>query len=497
MIFTSSAYVAFLIGLFFAWWGLSRFHVARVTVLLLAGWAAYALFNPWYLVLLLGVTVVDYGIGLALAPERPGRPRRWVLAGGVALNLGLLAVFKYAGFLARSADSLAVALGTNLPVPVLDLALPVGVSFYSFQGIGYLVDVYRRRAVAERSILHYALFQSFFATLTAGPIPRATGLLPQMHSPPAPDDALATRGLFLVACGLVKKIAIADLLGRNLVDRVFDLPTHFTAWETLAGVYGYTLQIYCDFSGYSDIAIGSALLLGLRLPDNFRTPYLASGPRDFWRRWHIALSTWLRDYLYVPLGGSRRPDGTPSAFWRTSSSLLLTMLLGGLWHGASWTFVAWGGLHGLALVWERAWRRVLPPREERPGHPQGGPLPGSARSLPRWRRLAWRSFTTLLTFHFVAACWVLFRAEDWEGAMAVFQQVASGIPGCANLTPVVWAPLLAGYALHLVPEAASERALAALNRAPVVLRAGLLLALACSLAQVAGQESSTFIYFQF
>jgi D-alanyl-lipoteichoic acid acyltransferase DltB (MBOAT superfamily) len=307
-------------------------------------WAA-AMPGPYrYLLgLLLGTIVLDYYLGVWIERCESPAGRTALLALSLCSNLGVLGFFKYADFFTHDV--------MGLDVTRLELILPAGISFHTFQSLSYTIDVYRRQLRATRSVVSFATFVLFFPQLVAGPIVRAQDLLPQLAELPALELESATAGLFRIVVGLFKKIALADTLALTLVDRVFEAPEHFSAIEVIAGVYGYALQIYLDFSAYSDIAIGSAQVLGFTLPENFRTPYRSANLQEFWHRWHISLSTWLRDYLYVSLGGSR---GAP---WRTYCNLILTMLLGGLWHGASWAFVVWGALHGFGLAVTRYFQR--------------------------------------------------------------------------------------------------------------------------------------------
>jgi D-alanyl-lipoteichoic acid acyltransferase DltB (MBOAT superfamily) len=324
--------------------------LGRVVVLFVASalfyhaWAA-AMPGPYrYLLGALGATIVlDYYLALWIERTEHRVARKALVIVSLCSNLGILAFFKYTDFLSQDV--------LHLPVNKLHLILPAGISFHTFQSLSYTIDVYRRQLKATRSVVQFATFVLFFPQLVAGPIVRAQDLLPQLETLPALELERATVGLFRIVVGLFKKIALADTLALSIVDRVFESPAHFTSVEVLAGVYGYALQIYLDFSAYSDIAIGSADLLGFKLPENFRTPYRSASLQEFWRRWHISLSTWLRDYLYITLGGSR---GAP---WRTYVNLSLTMLLGGLWHGASWTFIVWGGLHGFGLAITRFFQR--------------------------------------------------------------------------------------------------------------------------------------------
>jgi D-alanyl-lipoteichoic acid acyltransferase DltB (MBOAT superfamily) len=324
--------------------------LGRVLVLFVASslfyhaWAAEMPGPYRYLLgVLLGTIVLDYYLAIWIENTQDRWRRKALVIVSLCSNLGILCFFKYTDFLTQDV--------MHLPVRPLHLILPAGISFHTFQSLSYTIDVYRKQLKATRSVVEFATFVLFFPQLVAGPIVRAQDLLPQLSDLPALEVRKATDGLFRISIGLFKKIAIADRVGEVLVDRVFKDPQHFTSVEVLAGVIGYALQIYCDFSGYSDIAIGSAQVLGFDLPENFRTPYRSANIQEFWRRWHISLSTWLRDYLYVTLGGNR---GAP---WRTYVNLSLTMLLGGLWHGPRWTFVVWGGMHGFGLAITRFFQR--------------------------------------------------------------------------------------------------------------------------------------------
>ncbi len=324
--------------------------LGRVIILLLASavfyhaWAAAQ--HGWYrylLLLLLAIIVGDFLLALAIERAEDPRKRKALLLVSLVSNLGVLALFKYYDFFAIDV--------LGLGVEPLHLILPAGISFHTFQSLSYTLDVYRRQIPATRSVVQFATYVLFFPQLVAGPIVRAGQLLPQMEQLPALDRRLAADGLFRILVGLFKKIAIADLLAQLIVDRVFEAPGRFSGLEVMLATYAYALQIYLDFSAYSDIAIGSAQLLGFEFPENFRTPYRSGNLGEFWRRWHITLSSWLRDYLYIPLGGGR---GGALATYR---NLIITMLLGGLWHGASWTFLTWGALHGLGLVATRMCQR--------------------------------------------------------------------------------------------------------------------------------------------
>jgi D-alanyl-lipoteichoic acid acyltransferase DltB (MBOAT superfamily) len=372
-------------------------------------------------------------------------------------------VFKYYGFFATQLNDALDTVGLGLSAPLVAIAIPLGVSFFTFQAISYTVDVYRGR-IESGSTIDVALYLSFFPHVVAGPIVRAREFLPQLASPRDPRNVPVGAALGLIALGLVKKVAIADYLARTLVDPVFAVPTAYSAPDVLLATYGYAAQIFCDFSGYTDIAIGAALLCGFVFPQNFDRPYGATGFQDFWRRWHMTLSRFLRDFVYIPLGGNRKGR------WKTYRNLMLTMLIGGLWHGAAWTFVLWGGLHGAGLAVERL-------------------LKGRVRT-PAWLR--W-----FVTFHLVCLGWVLFRSPDLGIAGDVLGQLAD--PGPATLwTPVVVAAIALVIGLQLVPKRPIEAVrlrIEALN--PVVLGAGLAVIVMFVAATVPTQGVPPFIYFQF
>jgi D-alanyl-lipoteichoic acid acyltransferase DltB (MBOAT superfamily) len=354
-------------------------------LLLGASYLFYGTWDPRFLLLLGGSTVFDYVVGRQLAVEtRQHIRRRWLMASLIG-NLGVLAFFKYFGFFVDSARHALSSLGVQVPTWSLEIILPVGISFYTFQTLSYTIDVYAGRLTPIRSLRDFALFVAYFPQLVAGPIERATNLLPQIVQRRTVTLAHVHRGLWLISWGLFKKVAIADNLA-ILVDRTFAQGSGATGLEYLVAIYAFAYQIYCDFSGYSDMARGLAALMGIELMVNFRRPYLATDPRDFWRRWHISLSTWLRDYLYIPLGGSR------GGGVRTALALFATMVLGGLWHGAAWTFVAWGAFHGAILIVHRT---VSVDR--------GVTIPDTI--IGRWS-------SRIAMFHLVAFGWLLFRAES-------------------------------------------------------------------------------------
>ncbi len=449
---------------------LVRARRVRLVFILGASYVFYAHWDWRFLPLIFASSSVDWLLGNRIAGARSDRSRKAWLAGTVIVNLGVLGVFKYFNFGVDTARVLLSSLGMSPPDVVLRVALPVGISFFTFESMSYVIDVYRRDIEPHGSYVEYLAFVAFFPHLVAGPIVRPRDLLPQLAGPPRFSAVEGSEGLFLIAIGLFKKIAIGDYLALNLVDRVFDAPLQYSALECYAAVLGYSVQIYCDFSGYTDIAIGCALLLGVRFPLNFDAPYKALDVQDFWRRWHISLSTWLRDYLYIPLGGNRRGEA------RTYANLMITMVLGGLWHGAAWTFVVWGGLHGTALALTR-WYRAT--------HPQQARSP--VRSV----------LAVLLTFHFVCAAWIFFRAETFQKAWIVFDRLVTFTTFHPNLHAPVLGVLALGLVSHWVPERWYAEARDRFIRAPAFVQGYALLVVAFALRELASADAVPFVYFQF
>jgi alginate O-acetyltransferase complex protein AlgI len=369
---------------------------ARNLVLLAASYYFYAQWNVKYLSLIVVITVIDFVAALII--ERFPQRKRILLVISICTNLGILGTFKYYNFLARSlAQLVRLAIGSTLEIPLLDVLLPVGVSFYTFESLSYVIDVYRGKLTAHRSILEYSLFISFFPHLVAGPIIRPNVFLGQLAEWKRPSAAVAHRAILLFFTGLFKKKALADNLA-GFADPAFSAPWAFGGLDDLFAVYAFAFQIYYDFSGYTDMAIAIALLLGFELPENFRHPYAAASFREFWQRWHISLSSWLRDYLYVSLGGNRKGPV------REYANLLITMLLGGLWHGANVTFVVWGALHGLYLIVERL----------------------TAGRLKARGAVFLRPLRAFAVFQLVCLAWVFFRAPDLTAALVMLGRIFRG-----------------------------------------------------------------------
>ncbi|HWG72712.1 MAG TPA: MBOAT family protein [Acidimicrobiales bacterium] len=520
------------------WWRL--FMVA-------ASWFFYGCAGWGFVPLLIGSTVVNHAFAFAI-DRNDGRQRVWLVRAAVVVNLAVLGWFKYIGFLSSSTSSLLDDLGLGLHVPVPKALLPAGISFFTFQALSYVIDVYRRK-LRPVTLLDFAVYLSFFPHLLSGPIVRASEFLPQIRRRIDPRRVDAGRGLWLIGRGLFKKVVISSYMASQAADPLFNFPHQHGGIEALFGIYAYAIQIYADFSGYTDIAIGLALLLGVRFPQNFDVPYTARSLHEFWRRWHMTLSRWLRDYLYIPLGGNRRGSR------RTYVNLMATMVLGGLWHGAAWTFVAWGALHGAGLVGGRLRvahrsRRMLgrdgedlaqpelvaggvtaalwrAPRHVWPRAPRcvpaagldgGGGEPVLRQPVLRWavaqrvrdwsdhfedrwsRRVAIPrrlrpAMAWLFTFNFVCLGWVFFRATSFANALTVLGRLFTWGP--TPLDPVVALVVVAALAVQFVPARCSATLVAHFSRwrLPAQVAA---LALTLVVIDVWGPAGVTpFIYFRF
>ncbi len=482
MLFPTVTFAVFFLVVYVAnWLTMPRPRLWRWTIL-----AASFLFYGWwdwrFVLLLVAAALGNQFLAARLAAvrgdpgarRRPAAARAW-LAVAVAANLAVLGLFKYYDFFAASLDELLSAFGLSPSFPLLDLVLPVGISFLTFRMLTYVVDV-ARGGLDPVPLLDFAVYVAFFPYLLAGPIARAAEFLPQLRGPRDPRSVDAARAFRLIVGGLAKKVLIADYLATHLVNGLFAAPEQYSSWETLIGIYAYAVQIYCDFSGYTDIALGVALLLGFELPENFAAPYTARSVREFWRRWHITLSTWLRDYLYIPLGGNR------GGRRKTTRNLMVTMLLGGLWHGAAWTYVLWGGLHGAALVVEhgaedRRRRTGLPD----PGADRLGQGATAARHLPL-RRLRLGRLPRRLR-----------RRRRGRPRPAGHRPGELG----DAVTPLLLALVAFGIGMQFVPRGLMERFDAGLSRAGWVAQ-GLCLAGALFLIDFLGPQGvAEFIYFGF
>jgi D-alanyl-lipoteichoic acid acyltransferase DltB (MBOAT superfamily) len=475
VLFNSLDYILFLGIAVAGFWVLARNAQLRIVFVFVASCLFYMAWHPAYIVLILGSTVIDYVVGLRIhATEGDKARKRWLMVSLVS-NLGLLGIFKYFNFTSQAtADVLKLFFDIEIAnPPFLDVLLPVGISFYTFQTLSYTIDIYRRKLEPTRNFFQFAFFVTYFPQLVAGPIVRASQLLPQLQRKIILRDEQVTQGLFLIATGMVKKVAIADYLSVNLVDRVFDQPALYSTAEVVIALYGFTMQIYCDFSGYTDVARGSAKLMGLELPENFDRPYQSASPAEFWRRWHITLSTWLRDYLYYPLGGSH--VGPARAYW----NLWLTMFLIGIWHGASWTFVFYAILQSMAMVIHRFFYR-------RSGRTRD--------TVDVWQLRAFKVFWAL---QFVVFSRILFRATSLQNAMEVTTRLGSGTFSVAQISAGVWAMLILTFAAHYTPKRWFESIELQFKSMPAPAQGVTLAAVGFALSIVATSQVVPYIYFQF
>jgi len=464
-------------------------RAARNAFLFLASLFFYWKTSGLFFLILVFSTFSDYYLGKLIHVARRKSWKKLGVALSVLVNLFLLSYFKYTYLFV---DTVNAFLHTDLEVvnhlalwsnrftgthfDVSRILLPVGISFYTFQTISYTVDLYRGKIDPVKHLLDFGFYVSFFPQLVAGPIVRASEFIPQLYKRYSLSMAEFSYALFMILKGLFKKIFIGDYLALNLIDRVFAHPLGFSGFENLAALFGYSLQVYVDFSGYTDIAIGVALLLGFRLPKNFNSPYKATSVGNFWKRWHISLSTWLKDYLYIPLGGNRRGRVM------TDVNLMITMLLGGLWHGASWQFMIWGGLNGLGLVVYKLWRRVSP--YEKSTH---------------WGVRFWKIFNTFL---FITFTRIWFRGESMEKARQMIQQIFGEfqwavVPQVLWSYRLVFAVMALGYAMHWVPERWKRGLLEAFTRTPLWAKILITVVMVFIIYQSWSADLQPFIYFQF
>ncbi|MDO4164962.1 MAG: MBOAT family protein [Bacteroides sp.] len=473
MIFSSGIFLWLFAAFSVVYLLLQRQMTARLLFVTLFSYYFYYKSSGTYFFLLAVVTVSDFLLARCMACTVVHWKRKlWVVL-SLCINLGLLAYFKYTNFLLDCWASISGGTFT-----ALDIFLPVGISFFTFQSLSYTIDVYRGDIKPLDNLLDYAFYVSFFPQLVAGPIVRARDFIPQIRRPLFVSDEMFGRGVFLIASGLFKKAIISDYISINFVERIFDNPTLYSGVENLMGVYGYALQIYCDFSGYSDMAIGIALLLGFHFNINFNSPYKSASVTEFWRRWHISLSSWLRDYLYISLGGNRKGKV------RQYVNLIITMFLGGLWHGASWNFVLWGVLHGVALAVHKLWMSVTGRRKGEQSH-----------GIRRF-------FGILFTFHFVCFCWIFFRNAELSTSFDMLRQIATAfhpqlLPQLISGYWEVFALMGLGYVLHFVPDSWEQACAKTVIRLPLAGKAALLILLVYFVIQMKSSEIQPFIYFQF
>jgi D-alanyl-lipoteichoic acid acyltransferase DltB (MBOAT superfamily) len=488
MLFSSGLFFFLFIGFLMIYMLLRKQLTPRILYIVLFSLFFYYKSSGFWFFLLICTATSDFIIGRKLSLTVSKRTRKLLVTLSLCINLGMLAYFKYFNFLMDLFDRLKSEVGHLLSIAEwqapayepLDIFLPVGISFFTFQSLSYIIEIYRRRIEPVYRWIDYLFYVSFFPQLVAGPIVRAREFIPQIYRTPSVSHAQFGEGVFLVLCGLIKKAVISDYISLNFVDRIFDAPLLYTGLENLIGVYGYALQIYCDFSGYSDMAIGIALLLGFRFSINFDSPYQSATITEFWRRWHISLSSWLKDFLYISLGGNRKGK------IRMYINLMITMLLGGLWHGASLRFVLWGALHGVSLAIHKF---VM-------GHFRSFKPAGSG--MNPFRRIA----GILFTFHLVCLGWIFFRATSMQAAGEILTQITRHFhPEVLEQFVVGYKNVLilmaAGYLFHFMPKRFELAIQGLVTRSPLWLQALLLASVIFVVVQMKSAGVQPFIYFQF
>lgn len=469
LIFNSGFFLFLFTAFITFYYLLHRTHRAKLTFVMMFSLYFYYKSSGIYFLILVASTVIDYTLAHFIYKSENQKIRKALLVFSLFINLGLLGYFKYTNFLYEIFCNLS-----NHPFDPLHIFLPVGVSFFTFQSLSYTLDIYRGHMKPVKNILDYAFFVSFFPQLVAGPIVRAYDFAPQIYKATVVTAEMLGRGVFFICIGLFKKAVVSDYISLNFVDRIFDTPQQYSGLLNLAGVYGYALQIYCDFSGYSDMATGIALLMGFEFCKNFDSPYQSSSITEFWRRWHISLSSWLRDYLYISLGGNRKGK------LRTYLNQFITMLLGGLWHGANIRFILWGAMHGVALGIDK----FIKSKFKIPDH------------------FLIRALGIFITFNFVCFCWIFFRSENMHIASTVIYQISHDFrldqfpqffAGYRNVLILMGI----GYILHFIPGRFEASLRELFVRTPLPVKAIAVVLMAVLVIQVKSSEILPFIYFKF
>ena len=468
LLFNSGFFLYFLFFFMLLFYAVRHHKNARIGVFTFFSLYFFYKASGWCVSLVIASAIIDYSLSNLIYRQQNKTYKKLLLITSVMLNLGLLFYFKYTNFFIQLLND-----SSFTHISPINLILPIGISFYTFENLSYTIDVYRGEFRPVTNFLDYLFFLSFFPKLIMGPIVRAADFIPQINKPYGITENEFARGFFLLLTGLFKKVVISDYINVNFVQYIFDDPSKHTGLECLLGVYGYALVIYCDFSGYSDMAIGLAQWLGFKVALNFNAPYKSASITEFWRRWHISLSSWLRDYLYIPLGGSRRGK------WRTYINLLITMLLGGLWHGASWNFIIWGGLHGGMLAAERFRNSFFKP---------SGTI--------------WKVAGILVTFHFVCFCWVFFKAGTLNDSLFIIKNIfsnfnAEGFGALCKAYSTVFMLMLLGFIIHGLPTGWSDRIVAYYERQHLTFYIATFLIFIFICLQVKTAEQVMPVYLQF
>lgn len=469
LLFNSAFFLFFMLGFLLVYQFLYKWKVLRITLFTLFSLYFFYKACGYYFLLIVLSAVVDYNLSNWIYQARNKSSKTGLLVFSIVINLGLLCFFKYTNFFIDTINNFQAG-----KIQPLDLVLPIGISFYTFENLSYTIDVYRGHFKPVNSFLDYCFFLSFFPKLVMGPIVRASDFIPQIRRDVFVSSEDVARGLYLILGGLFKKVVISDYIYVNYVQYIFDVPEKYSGIECLFGVYGYALVIYCDFSGYSDMAIGMAKWMGFSIPQNFDSPYRSYNITAFWRRWHISLSSWLRDYLYIPLGGNQKGKG------RQYVNLMLTMLLGGLWHGASWNFVFWGGLHGIALAVHKLYSEKIKIADT----------------------IITRFFGLIITFHFVCFCWIFFKAETFQDSATIIHQILYNFNGQAFVSlmqayATVFTVMGMGFCIHFFPSDWEKGISALISKTGIPGRIMLLVFFIWMIVQVKTAKQVMPVYLQF
>lgn len=473
LLFNTGLFMMLFLAFLLLYQAMRRYRVAKMLITIAFSLYFYYKNSAEYCFILVGVCLSDYLLGLWMGATKRNAIRRLIVAVNVIANIGMLIYFKYVNLLI---DTFANITGTNFDA--LDIILPAGISFFTFRSISYIVDLYRHKLEPCTNFLDYMFFLTFFPPLLAGPVVRAKDMLPQIKTNNPATRAMVAEGLFLIMCGLIKKMVIADYISGNFVDRIFENPSLYTGFENVMGMIGFTIQIYCDFSGYSDMAIGLALLLGYRFFDNFNSPFKSQNPSEFWRRWHISLSTWLRDYVYIPMGGNRR--GT----FRTHVNKFATMVIGGIWHGASWMYLIWGAYQGLLLTGHLVIKKIVPTRVKLPGV------------------YVRRFFNILVTLVLTIIGFTFFRSISLEHLAAQATQITNDFHAeiaieFAKAYAMILTLIGVGFALHFSPSAWRKKVLGGYMAMPILVQAIILAIVIFIVIQTRNSDLVPFVYLQY
>lgn len=495
LMFNTGLFMLLFVAFFCIYWLVKGVRVLKMSFVILFSLYFYYKASGMSCLILLGVCLSDYVLGLLMdkaheSEKHPFLYRRLIVIANLTINIGMLAYFKYFNLIIDAISNFA-----TVDYRVESLLLPAGISFFTFRSISYIVDLYRGEMKACRNILDYVFFLTFFPPLLAGPVVRAKDMLPQIKANVAPTRMMASEGIYMIMLGLLKKVVIADFISTNFVDRVFDNPSLYSGFENLMATFGFTVQLYCDFAGYSDIAIGLALLLGYRFKENFNAPFKAQSPTEFWHRWHISLSTWLRDYVYIPLGGNRcsRP--------RMYFNQFVTMIVGGLWHGASWMYVLWGTAHGCLLIVHKMYRGLVSDTSTETVVTETGEvvlISTRGGSVPLWRR----GCNMIFTFLAISFAFMLFRAPSLEDAGMMWHQIifefhASIVPQFVESYLMIVLLIAGAYFLHLTPSRYVGRLRSTFVTSPLLVQALLLAIVLIIVIQVRQSDIIPFIYLQY